>query len=485
MYLVPERQNNYIGDFKMIITLISCTAKKKDYPCKASEMYSESPRFSLAYRYAKEVSDAVYILSAKYGLISEYDLIEPYNETLKQKSKSDRRKWSFEVINLLKNKHSLNSDKFIIIAGKAYNEFLLPELNLFELPLEGLSLGKWIPKLKELISVEMPANKDKSKCVLIHELMTGLPRYDWGNIKSIPFYNGIYIMFESGEKFCGMDRIVRIGTHRSDGRLIKRLENHFINENKDASILRKNVGLSLLRKKQHGFESIWALDWSNPEIRRKVSCEKNLKTKKEIEGLVSSYMRENIQFTCIRVDDRKDRLIIENALISTLNGSEDFNSSQNWLGRYNPKQEISSSGLWNTQGLKGNGFSDSEFKDFISFVLNGTPILREKEKTIKQPMEKVRKAKKSSNKYASKQSGKIGTYDIKDYIQKIIEKSRNDGLDYIDIVSGQIHKQMGLKKSMPLGCGAMYKLMNEDDIIIHTTPSGKSSTIKIRYFLSR
>ncbi len=32
----------------MKIALISCTSKKKQYKCKASELYLESPRFALA-----------------------------------------------------------------------------------------------------------------------------------------------------------------------------------------------------------------------------------------------------------------------------------------------------------------------------------------------------------------------------------------------------------------------------------------------------
>jgi hypothetical protein len=39
------------------IALISCTSKKKAYRCPAKELYSESPRFRLAYEFAKLVAD--------------------------------------------------------------------------------------------------------------------------------------------------------------------------------------------------------------------------------------------------------------------------------------------------------------------------------------------------------------------------------------------------------------------------------------------
>lgn len=62
------------GD-EMKLALISCTSSKKEYPCKASEMYSPSPRFALAYQYAKQVAYVVYVLSAKYGLLCENEVI--------------------------------------------------------------------------------------------------------------------------------------------------------------------------------------------------------------------------------------------------------------------------------------------------------------------------------------------------------------------------------------------------------------------------
>ena len=91
----------------MKVALLSCTSRKKNYPCRASEMYSESSRFRLSYQYAKKTSDKIYILSAKYGLISEYEVIKPYNEALKDKSSKERLLWSNNVILSMKNKFLL------------------------------------------------------------------------------------------------------------------------------------------------------------------------------------------------------------------------------------------------------------------------------------------------------------------------------------------------------------------------------------------
>ena len=54
-----------------------------------------------------------------------------------------------------------------------------------------------------------------------------------------------------------VDRIVRIGTHRGDNNLYNRLKEHFINENKDRSIFRKNIGRALLNKNQDSYLEIW------------------------------------------------------------------------------------------------------------------------------------------------------------------------------------------------------------------------------------
>jgi len=285
----------------MKVALLSCTSSKKEYPCTAAEMYSPSPRFALAYQYAKQVADVVYVLSAKHGLLSENEVIEPYNETLNDKSKAERRIWANHVLKSLEKKYSLETDEFIIIVGRVYNEFLISSMKLHTLPLEGKSMGMWIPKLRELIDKSNNEEVTQSSSLLIHRWMTKLPRYEWDIINLIPFKNGIYIMFETGEKLYGMDRIVRIGTHRADGRLKERLRDHFLKENKDGSILRKNIGLSLLHHDCDSFEDIWALDWSKPSIKNQFAHGEQFNRKKSVEGMVSSYLRNNISFTCIQV----------------------------------------------------------------------------------------------------------------------------------------------------------------------------------------
>jgi len=124
------------------IALISCTSSKKTYKCAARELYSESPRFRLAYDFAKLVADKIFILSAKYGLVLEDMIIEPYNEILKEKSTQERREWGDMVLNELNKVCDVERDEFIVLAGEVYHENLLLHLNHFWLPLKGKRQGE-------------------------------------------------------------------------------------------------------------------------------------------------------------------------------------------------------------------------------------------------------------------------------------------------------------------------------------------------------
>jgi hypothetical protein len=120
---------------------------------------SESPRLRLAYDFAKLVADKIFILSVKYGLVSEDRVIEPYNETLKEKSAQERRNWGDIVLNELRKVSDIEHDNFIVLAGKVYNENLLPHLSKFWLLLKGKALGEWIPELERLIHLEKETDK--------------------------------------------------------------------------------------------------------------------------------------------------------------------------------------------------------------------------------------------------------------------------------------------------------------------------------------
>lgn len=133
----------------MKIALISCVAMKNNYPCKANEMYV-SPLFKGAYKYAQKIgADKIFILSAKYGLLDEHTMIEPYNETLNTKTDKEIRIWADNVYAELQHKTDVSSDQFVFLAGEKYRKYLVGKLKNVEVPLRGLGIGKQLAFYKE------------------------------------------------------------------------------------------------------------------------------------------------------------------------------------------------------------------------------------------------------------------------------------------------------------------------------------------------
>lgn len=127
--------------------LISCTKKKQDHKCKASEMYSASELFRKAYKYCEKKYDGVAILSAKHGLLLPFEEIEPYNVTLNRMSVDQVKKWSDRVFQEFLVKVDLRDLGTVYFhAGQRYREYLIPMLEKMdincEVPLKNLSIGR-------------------------------------------------------------------------------------------------------------------------------------------------------------------------------------------------------------------------------------------------------------------------------------------------------------------------------------------------------
>jgi hypothetical protein len=127
--------------------LISCTKKKQNYPCKASEMYSASDLFKKAYAYAIKNYSSTAILSAKYGLLLPGDKIEPYNLTLNDKSNLEVKGWSEKVFAQMQNRLNITEfSKVFFHTGKKYRQHLIPKLESIgiacEVPLKNLGIGE-------------------------------------------------------------------------------------------------------------------------------------------------------------------------------------------------------------------------------------------------------------------------------------------------------------------------------------------------------
>lgn len=120
---------------------ISCVSKKQSFTCKASEMYV-SDLFIKSLNYAKTLNGHIRILSAKYGVLELNDLIDPYNLTLNSMKDYERKEWAHKVINQLKEKKIDFTEKTIFLVGENYRKYLIPYFSNYEIPIEGLPIGK-------------------------------------------------------------------------------------------------------------------------------------------------------------------------------------------------------------------------------------------------------------------------------------------------------------------------------------------------------
>lgn len=130
----------------MEIGLVSCTKSKKDSPSKPKELYIESSLFRKMRNYCESNHDDWYIISAKHNLLDPNgEPIEPYDETLKGKSRKEKRQWSRKTFEQLKDRNLL-SHTLVIHAGKDYYEELIPLLEEagtdYRIPTQGLGMGE-------------------------------------------------------------------------------------------------------------------------------------------------------------------------------------------------------------------------------------------------------------------------------------------------------------------------------------------------------
>jgi len=121
------------------IILISCGKCKQSKPSPAKDLYI-GKLFRGSYNFAKSLNpDEIFIISAKYHLVHPETLIEPYDLSLNNQSTKFKKSWAIKVVEMIDDLgFDRNIDKFIILAGKEYNEYLLPNFKNHELPFKDL-----------------------------------------------------------------------------------------------------------------------------------------------------------------------------------------------------------------------------------------------------------------------------------------------------------------------------------------------------------
>lgn len=208
----------------------------------------------------------------------------------------------------------------------------------------------------------------------LHEIFNSGKRFYFpfdNDLRQIPL-NGIYILFEKGEKFMHLDRIVRVGTHTGQNQLRSRLLQHFVMENKNRSIFRKNIGRAILNRTKHSYLNIWELDTTSKTEKNQNGHLIDRVFERELEKQISKYIQENLSFTVFEESSKENRLFWESKIISTLARFPEIQISSDWLGRFSPKDKICKYGLWQVNELLNKPLDLIEFKTLTSKILNST-----------------------------------------------------------------------------------------------------------------
>lgn len=197
-------------------------------------------------------------------------------------------------------------------------------------------------------------------CNDLHRILNKMPTYQFPFDSSEIPRNGIYVLFEEGESAHGVNRIVRVGTHTGDAQLRSRLRQHFVAENKDRSIFRKNIGRALLSKVQDPFLAQWEIDLTTRAAKTQYADSINFDKLKCVEREVTSYIKNAFKFVIFCVDDKNERLKLESKLISTISLCNECSASARWLGQHSPVEKIRQSGLWLVNELYKVPFAQNE-----------------------------------------------------------------------------------------------------------------------------
>lgn len=214
--------------------------------------------------------------------------------------------------------------------------------------------------------------KEKEKvseiCHTIRQWFNGIKKHSFPFDKQDIPKNGIYILFEKGEFAHSTSRIVRIGTHTGKNKLPSRLKEHFVNENKDRSIFRKNIGRALLNKDKDVYLKTWDINFKIKINQEKYRYLWDIQKEKEIEKRVTEYIRDNISFVTFQIEDKKKRHELESKIISTVSLCDECTPSPNWLGLFSPVEKIRRSGLWLVNELWKTPLSEDNLKELKNIL---------------------------------------------------------------------------------------------------------------------
>ena len=207
-------------------------------------------------------------------------------------------------------------------------------------------------------------------CSTLHRLCCSAKRHRFPFVEEEVPRNGIYVLFEKGEYGHQADRIVRIGSHTGKDQLRSRIRQHFLIENKDKSIFRKNIGRAILNQDDDPFLEQWEYCLTSRKNKSLYAHLVDFEKQKIVEKKVSQYIRKSFTFSCIKIEDKNIRLMLEAKMISTVSWCKVCRPSKHWLGQFSPKEKIRKSGLWLVNHLYRSPLNDKELEYIESCIVN-------------------------------------------------------------------------------------------------------------------
>lgn len=135
----------------MFIIVTNCTKAKLNSPAPARYLY-KGPSVTRIVKVVDEarragIPTALYIISAKYGLAGEYDVLEPYDETLSGKPPRVIKKWAVETGVLNAFRQLASRYRTVLVVSRPYFlavEEAVCEHDVYVLAPYKTSCGRWI-----------------------------------------------------------------------------------------------------------------------------------------------------------------------------------------------------------------------------------------------------------------------------------------------------------------------------------------------------
>lgn len=342
------------------IGFVACSKTKGDRPMAAAALY-QSALFRKSLLAALDACDRVYILSAKHGVISCGEIIEPYDVTLKTMPRKDREAWGVRVQpQLAPILHA--RDAAVLYCGEEYlaplRDYFLQSNVTVEMPLGSLSLGmrlQALAKLNEEMKLRQTATEFAQLMRRLWVAQGGGRRIEETNGRLPWPGRGVYFILEADRGLGGgrMPRVVRIGTHAvsqgSRTSLWDRLSTHRGTAggtgSHRSSIFRLHVGRAWAR---HTPSSVWPSSWALGQ-----SAPREIRdTEEGLEREVSKIIGE-MRVIWLNVPDEpgpaSERAYLERNAIGLLSRIGLLNAIglPDWLGRESADWRIATSGLWN------------------------------------------------------------------------------------------------------------------------------------------